>query len=268
MGVCCSNPRLNRSRSASDPTAKKKHAPSFSPVSRDDDDAGDVLGYDHCDPDLEHSPLPTNGHTTHSTKERLQSVELDDDLLDGPDTTTDDLPSTLTQIRTHISLTDVGTMDLLNITVVEPGGESKQMPVMNTLTVSQMKSLIAKHIGIPEMHQQLTFNDQVLQSNKAIAHYDIMDGDTVYLTLSNQQEEAVEITVNYKNGTITKTIMCSPDLKFIEFCHEVHGKIPMVEVRDQQFFYRDLEMRDSEMTLRDYGIDSSCELRFEWKSVI
>ena len=205
MGLCCSNPRLGRSRS-SDPTEKKKHAPSFSPVSRDDEDVGDVIGYDH-DPDLEHSPLPmaTDGGV-HSTKQRLQSVDLDEDDVDAA---TDDLPATLTQIRTHISLTDVCTMDLLNITVVDPGGESKQMPVMNTLTVSQMKSLIAKHIGIPEMHQRLTFQDQVLQSDKAIAHYDIVDGDTVYLTLSNQQEEAVEITVNYKEGTITKTIMCS-----------------------------------------------------------
>lgn len=184
------------------------------------------------------------------------------------DATSDDMPPMLTQIRTHISLTDVGTMDLLNITVVEPGGESKQMPIMNTLTVSQMKSLIAKHIGIPEMHQQLTFNDEILQSNKAIAHYDIADGDTVYLSYSNQSEEGVEITVNYKNGTITKKIICSPDLKLMEFKQEVHGKIPMVEVQDQQFFYGDLELTDDEKTIRDYGIDTSCELRFEWRSVI
>mmetsp|Transcript_33185 Transcript_33185/g.29077 ORF Transcript_33185/g.29077 Transcript_33185/m.29077 type:complete len:242 (-) Transcript_33185:111-836(-) len=240
MGQCCSGPRTNRKRSASDPNNKSKDAPKFSPVSKDENDE--------------------NGNKSDEFNENDGAKEEND---------------TLQQTTAHIGLTKnlkrrmSGSFEAKLITINienKKSGEIKQLPIMNSLTVSQMKSLIAKHCKVIEPRQKLKYNDMMLDSSQLLSIYNIQNNDTIFLYVL-EDSDILELNIDYKSGTIKKQIFVTSNSKLIDFRKEVNGKIPTVSLDEQQFFYGDIELDDDEKLLKDYNIPSEATIRFEWKSV-
>lgn len=236
MGACCNVPTTNRSRSASDPTDKNPSAPKFSPVNVEEDGDGNK-----------------------SDEQQINNNQQNGTQIES-------------QVGQHIGLTKQvkrrmsGSFEAKLITVnIENmnNKEIKQLPIMNSLTVSQMKSLIAKHCGIVEPRQKLKYNDMILDSNQLLSIYNISDNDTIYLYVL-QDSDILELIVDYKSGTIKKEIWMTATCKLIDFRKEVQGKIPMVSLNEQQFFYNDTELDDDEKLLKDYGIINQSIIRFEW----
>ena len=194
-----------------------------------------------------------------------ENIEPDANRAGALQNSINNINETMQHAEAHLALTQQ-TMELLNITILQTKSEaSKQLQFMNTLTISQMKQLIAKHIGIAESKQRLKHNDIILENHQTISFYDIKDGHTINLYVM-ADSDVLEINVDYKSGTIKKTIFCSCNIKFIDFRKEVQAKIPNVSLIDQQFFYNDIELNDDEKLLEEYGIINESTLRFEWKS--
>ena len=232
MGQCCNVSRTNRSRSASDPN-NKSDGTKFSPVNKDDEDGN-------------------------KSDEANKSGD-----------------NTLEQTSAHIGLTKnlkrrmSGSFEAKLITINienKKSGETKQLPIMTSLTVSQVKSLVAKHCNVIEPRQRLKYNDMILDSSKLLSIYNIQNNDTIFLYVL-QDSDILELNIDYKSGTIRKQIFVTSNSKVIDFRKEVNGKIPTVSLDEQQFFYEDIELDDDEKLLKDYGIPSEATIRFEWKSV-
>eukprot|EP00485_Elphidium_margaritaceum_P024312 CAMPEP_0202712434 /NCGR_PEP_ID=MMETSP1385-20130828/39703_1 /ASSEMBLY_ACC=CAM_ASM_000861 /TAXON_ID=933848 /ORGANISM="Elphidium margaritaceum" /LENGTH=256 /DNA_ID=CAMNT_0049372465 /DNA_START=49 /DNA_END=816 /DNA_ORIENTATION=- len=256
MGMCCCSESKMRRRSVSDPAERNKTK--FSAVNKTDDleDGGDGDG----DGDMQTTPNPGNvigiksssptpeppGGDHESIVMNLETAHKLDLAQDVQRRFSQDFEAKL--ITIHIEMAD---------------GERKALPIMNSLTVSQMKTLVAKHVGVAEPRQCLKYNDMVLDANQLMSTYNICDGDTIQLKVL-QDSDILQLSIDYKNGTIKKEIFCTPHSKLIDFRKEVQGKIPTVALNEQQFFYQGQEMTDDEKLMKDYGIETDAVIQFEW----
>eukprot|EP01083_Nonionella_stella_P026531 73048_1 len=241
MGVCCSNEaRTERVTSDSSAPGNKK--------------------------ERKRSTSRKKSNSKNAPKYHKGSTNDDDEA--GDIETNDGNEDVFHKTAAHIALTEVK-IELITIHIQQINGDTKQLPVMNTLTISQVKQLIAKHIGIPEHTQQLKYNDEILDTTQTIWSHEIQDGDIIHLTELETHDDLLEIIVDYKAGTITKTIFIAANSELIKFRKEVQGKIPNVSLNEQQFFYNDIELLDDNKLLKDYGLENGkYTLRFEWKSAI
>eukprot|EP01084_Bolivina_argentea_P258468 435748_1 len=232
MGNCCCKLKENADSSVDD--QDKTHLSKFTKVNRNDED--------EKEDEMAGTRKQSNGNSE-TTKE---------------------------QTAAHIALTNVH-VQLINVIISYNDRDNNnpietRLPVMNTLTISQMKQLIHKHIGIEEHQQLLKYNDMIVDNNQPLYFYDIKDGDILHLIVI-ENTDIVKINVDYKSGTIKQTIYVSLNSTFVEFRKEVQGKIPNVALNEQQFFYNNIQLTDDNKLLKDYNITNNCTLRFEWKSV-
>ena len=242
MGQCCNAPRTNRSRSASDPNEKCRDAPKFSPVNKDDIEDGNKS---------DETQIITPSKSEKAGNETLQQTSKHIELTKN--------------LKRRMSGSFEAKLIIINIHNKKTG-ERKQLPIMNSLTVSQCKSLIAKHCNVIEPRQRLKYNDMILDSSQLLSIYNIQNHDTIDLFVL-QDSDILELNIDFKSGTIKKQIFVTSSSKLIDFRKEVNGQIPTVALDEQQFFYNEIELTDDDKLLKDYGIINEAIIKFEWKSV-
>ena len=91
---------------------------------------------------------------------------------------------------------------------VQTTNESISFNVNYFETIESLKSKIEQETGIPKTQQILQFKGKVLENNETLVYYKIALGDTIFLSIDNENKNEIEknkpIEENIQNKEITE----------------------------------------------------------------